>query len=367
MRGQLDELLVFQLVVVDAADLKYTLGQRTGLVEDHDLRLRKRLHVVRALDQHTGLARAADAREEAQRNADDQRTGAGDDQERQRAVDPDRPRGRIARDQIDDRRQNCQRQRRAAHGGGIDPRKFGDERLRPRLAGGRFFDQLQDLRDCRFAEVFRRADLQHAGHVDAAADDLLAGDDLTRQALAGQRAGVETGRALDDDAVDRHLFARLHDDHAADRNRIRVDLLKLAVCFDVGIVRADVHERRDVPAALADRVALEQLADLVEQHNGDGLGEVRVLFVDRQRDRTERGDGHQEVFVEHTAVADALGGLFQDIIADDQIRHGEQHDPHHAGHRDELRDQQQHDRDADPDQHFFLFLRHGEAHPFLLI
>ena len=46
MRGQLDELLVFQLVVVDAADLKYTLGQRTGLVEDHDLRLRKRLHVV---------------------------------------------------------------------------------------------------------------------------------------------------------------------------------------------------------------------------------------------------------------------------------------------------------------------------------
>ena len=57
----------------------------------------------------------------------------------------------------------------------------------------------------------------------------------------------------------------------------------------------------------------------------------------------------------------------QNFIADDQIRHGEQHDPHRAGHRDELRDQQQHDRDADPDQHFFLFLRHGEAHPFLLI
>ena len=173
--------------------------------------------IVRALDQHTGLARAADAREEAQRNADDQRAGAGDDQERQRAVDPDRPRGRIARDQIDDRRQDGQRQRRAAHGGGIDPRKFGDERLRPRLAGAddsstssRIFETV-DSPKFFVVRIFSTPDMSMQPLMTSSPGMIV-----TRQALAGQRAGIETGRALDDDAVDRHLFARLHDDHAAD-------------------------------------------------------------------------------------------------------------------------------------------------------
>ena len=49
---------------------------------------------------------------------------------------------------------------------------------------------------------------------------------------------------LDDDAVERNLFARLHDDDAADRDLIRVDLLELAVLLDVGVVRADVHRAR---------------------------------------------------------------------------------------------------------------------------
>ena len=42
---------------------------------------------------------------------------------------------------------------------------------------------------------------------------------------------------LDDNAVQRDLFAGLHDDDAADGDLIRVDLLELAVLFDVGVIR----------------------------------------------------------------------------------------------------------------------------------
>ena len=76
----------------------------------------------------------------------------------------------------------------------------------------------------------------------------------------------------------------------------------------------------DVPAALADGVALEQLADLVEQHDGDALDIVAALRPDGKEECAERRQCHQEVFVKCAAVDNALSGLFQDVIADDQIR-----------------------------------------------
>ena len=80
-RGVFQNLFVLQLVVVDAADLKDALGQGAGFIKDDNLGLREGLQVVGALDQHAGIARAADAGKEGERDADDQRAGAADDQE----------------------------------------------------------------------------------------------------------------------------------------------------------------------------------------------------------------------------------------------------------------------------------------------
>ena len=76
--------------------------------------------------------------------------------------------------------------------------------------------------------------------------------------------------------------------------------------LDVRVVGTDIHERGDAAAGLADRVALEQLADLIKEHNGDGLGIVAAPFIERQRDGTDGRNRHEKIFVEHLPVADAL-------------------------------------------------------------
>ena len=306
------------------------------------------------------MARAAEAREEAERDADDQRAGTRNDKERERAVDPHAPRGGIAHQKIDDRRKNGQRQRAVAHGGGVDAGKAGDERLGAGLVRAGVFHQLQNLGHRRLAEGLRGLDLQNARHVDAAADDLVAGHHVAREALARQRCGVERGRALDDLAVDGNFLTGLDGDDRADGHVVGVDLFELAVVLDVRVVGADVHQRRDVASGLADGVALEQLADLVEQHNGHGLVIVAALFIDGERDGADRGDRHQEVFVEHLMVADALPCLAQNVVADGEIRDEieDRGDDHRQ--RRELRDEEQHRRDQDAVKHLFLLFRHKD-------
>ncbi len=61
-RGVFQKLLLVERAVVNGGDLKDALRQRTGLVEDDDLRLGQRFEIVGALDQDALLAGAADAR-----------------------------------------------------------------------------------------------------------------------------------------------------------------------------------------------------------------------------------------------------------------------------------------------------------------
>ena len=354
------QLAVLHRAVVHARDLEHTLRERAGLVEDDDLGLGQRLQVVRALDENALVSCAAEAREEAERDADDQRAGTRNDKERERAVDPHTPGGGVAHQKIDDRGQNGQRQRAVAHGGSIDAGKPGDERLGAGFVRAGVFHQLQNLGHRRLAEGLRCPDLQNARHVDAAADDLVAGHHVAREALARQRRGVERGRALDDLTVDRNFLARLDGDDRADGHVVGIDLFELAVVLDVRVVGTDVHQRRDVAAGLADGVALEQLADLVEEHNGHGLGIVAALFIDGERDGADRGDRHQEVFVEHLMVADALPCLAQNVVADGDIGGEVERGGDERRHGNEFRGEEQHRRDQDAAKHLFLLFRHKD-------
>ena len=357
------QLLFGQRAVMHGCDLEDALRQRAGLVEDDDLRPGESLEIVGTLDQDALLTGPADAREEAQRDADDEGARAADDEEGKGTVDPLRPVRIQTRDHAPDRREDGQRQRRDADGGRINFREARDERLGAGFARAGVLDEIEDLRDRGLAERLRRADLQHAGHVDAAADDLVARADVARHALAGQSAGVEAGAALDDHAVERDLFARLNDDDAPDLDLVRVDLRELTVLLDVGVVRTNVHQGGDVPAGFADGVALEQLADLVEQHDRDALDIVAALRPDGQAERTERCQRHQEVFIKRAAVEDAFSGFFQDVVADDEIRRQIGDQLWNAGDGDEFQRNQHHCRNEDADQHLFLFLCHGRGLP----
>ena len=289
--------------MVDAADLKNAARERAGLVENDGLCLCQSLQIVRAFYQNALAARAAQTCEEAQRNADHQRAGAAYDEEGQRAIDPVGPvAAQTHEHDAHKRRQYRKRKRRVAHDGGVDPCKARDKLLRARLARAGAFNKLQYLRHCRFAEGLCRAHADKAAEIYAAAYDLVALGNVARQALAGQGAGVYGRAAGDDNAVDRHLFARLHDYDAAGLDLVGIDLLELSGNLDIRVVRADVHQRGYAAAAFADGVALEQLADLVKQHYQHRLVEVAAAAYDRKRDRADRGNGHQEVLVENAAV-----------------------------------------------------------------
>ena len=257
--------------MVDGGDLKDTPGQGAGLVEDHGGHVGQGFQVVGALDQDTGPAGSADTGEEGKGNGDHQGAGTGHDQEGQGTINPLAPKGGAAQNQADNGRKDCQGQGRIAHHGGIDPGELGDEILGLGLPGGGVFHQVQNLGDGGFTELLGGADFQNAIEVDAAADDFVAGLCLPGDALAGEGGGIQGGGALLYNAVDGDLFAGLDHDNGADFHLVRVHLFKNPVMLDIGVVRADVHQLADVPAALAHGVALEELANLVEEHHADGL------------------------------------------------------------------------------------------------
>ena len=72
-------------------DLLHTenaLGQRSGFVKHNGIGLGKSFQTVASLYENTHAGSAANAAEKAERDADDQCAGAGNDQKDQRAVQP---------------------------------------------------------------------------------------------------------------------------------------------------------------------------------------------------------------------------------------------------------------------------------------
>ena len=290
-----------------AGHLEHALGQGAGLVEHDGFYLGQRFQIVAALDQDAAAGSAADAAEEGEGNADDQRTGAADDQEGERTAHPDAP---LAGEQVG---QDGQSRRADADGGGIIPGELGDEVFRLGLFQAGVFHQLQNAGHGGLAEGLGYLHPQHLVLVHAAGDHIVAGTYPAGAALAGEGAGVDGAAALQHNAVQGDFFAGADQDHVAHGHGVRVHLLHAFTGLQVGVIGADVHQGGDVFPALAHRVALEQLADLVEQHNGGGLP---VLL---QGQRAHGGDGHEEVLVEDLALHHAQEGLAQHVIADDQI------------------------------------------------
>ena len=361
------QLLRRQRALVHRFHGEIALGDGAGLVKGHRPHLRQGLQIVGALDEDALIAGAAQAGEEAQRDADDHRAGAADDQEGAGPEHPVAPQGAgsgvtlhaHAGQHAEQGWQHGQGQGRVADDGGVIAGEFGDEVFGLGLAGGGVLHQIQDLGGGGLVEFRGGADAQVAGHVDAAAEHVAVHPHFPGQALAGEGGGVQSGNALHHHAVQGHLFAGVHHDDAADLHLVRVHPLQLAVDLKVGIVGPDVHQLGDVAAALAHGVALEQLAHLIKQHDG------HAFAVFPQHDGAHGGHGHEEVLVEHLAVFDAQEGLAQDVVAHQQVGYEEQQEdgPFRQGRvYDVLGDQvQRHEeqgRDDDPPQQVLLFFVH---------
>ena len=301
-RGILQQFLLRHRAVMDRGHLKLALGQRAGLIKHHHACPGQFLQVVRSLHQDAGLSGAADSGKEAQRNADHQCARAADHQEGQRPVNPVAPFRIQAQEQPAHRRRKHRKRQRAEH----DCRRIVLRKPRDKVLGAGFpragiFHEIEDLRYRTLTEFPCGADLQHAAHIHAAADHLIAGLHIPRQAFTGQGAGIQRSRPFFHNAVDRDLFPGLDRNQRTDLHLVRIHPRQLSVLHDVRVIRPDIHHFADVPAAFAHRIALEQLADLVKQHHRNSFHIVPGL---RQTDgqRTDGCHRHQEVLIEYLAV-----------------------------------------------------------------
>ena len=205
----------------------------------------------------------------------------------------------------------------------VIPGEARDETLGAGLLLARVLHQLEDAGHGRFGEGGLHLDADHAGHVDAARNRRNAGFDHGRHALAGKRARVELAFAFHDLAVERDALAGLDDDHIAHGHRRRIDLYEIAlVVLDVGEVGGDVHHGGDRLARLVGRVAFEQLAYLVEEHDRRAFGHMGLSFgKEDQSEGAECGNRHEQILVEGLSVDDAVPGFGEHVVAGQQVGH----------------------------------------------
>ena len=352
------KLLILQLTVVDPVDFKYAFGERPCLVKYNQLCLRQCFQIIRSFDQNSRIARAANPRKETKRNTDDQRARTADHKKCQGTVYPGSPvRRKPEKQHSGKRRQKRQSQCTVTDDRRIIFGKFRDKRFRSGFVRCGILHQFQNLRYRRFAKLLCRLHTQNTGHIDTSADDLLALHDLPRQALPGQRACVQCGISVHNDAVDRHFLSRLYDDLRSDRHLVGIDSHQFALLFHICIIRTDVHQFADIFTALSDRIALEQFSDLIEQHDRDRFG---IISGSRKPDgdRTKRCDDHQEILIENPSVQNPAECLSQNVISDHQIRDHIQYKTQDSRRRKQFQYDHHHCRDQNPRKHFFLLLIH---------
>ena len=145
-------------------------------------------------------------------------------------------------------------------------------------------------------------ELDAAVRADTAADGRFADLYAARNRFPGQRGGVEIGLAFDDNAVERDPLTDADDDGLADKNVVGLNLNFAAVTENRGVVRTEVHQLLDRPARTLLSVFLKQLADAVQNHDGDRLG---VLAHGKC---TEGRNGHQKIFREQMSAHQILRG-----------------------------------------------------------
>ena len=132
----------------------------------------------------------------------------------------------------------------------------------------------------------------------------------------------------------------------------------VTVTLYIRVIRTDIHQVTDISSALSNCIALEQLADLIKQHNS-----YTFLIIAKQNGADSR-DRHQKVFIKYLLIADTFPRLFQNIVSDHQVRNHKQHKLQPALCRKQRQHDDQRCRHDDTDQHFFLLLVHNLfSHP----
>ena len=304
------EDLVFALArsLCDTSDFEFPFGQGAGLIEDSGFGIREGFHDGAALKEDAFFRCGADAGEEGERDGDDERAGAADDEEGECGVDAFFPvSGK------EERWKDCDGDRDEDDDRGVDAGEAGDESVDLWLAGDGIFDGVEDATDHGFSEDFFDLDADGASHIDAAGVYAVADGGEDRLRLAGDGGGVDLGLAFGNDAVKRDAVAGADEKDIADFGFFGRDGLGAAFGHALDDFRAQVDGVHDLVAAAVGSEVLEIFTDAVEEHDADGFR----VFVDREG--TDGRDGHEEGLIEEFPMGNVFERGVDDGAAQNEV------------------------------------------------
>ena len=264
------------------------------------------------------LSASANAREQGERNAEDECTRIGNDQEGQAGMYPARPFAGDKRGNEggQDGEQNDDR--------GVDAGEAQETALHLGRVGSSGFHSFQNAGDQCVGQGVRDFELKCARTVDAAGYDRGVGGNRHRGSAARDGGGVQTALTGADDTVQRDAVARTNEQQIADlrfssRNGVNDTLIVDAV----NDFRAHINGRQDVAAMLCDRALFEPHAQTVDQHDQSGFD------ISAHGDDAQRRERQQYVGVKHAAIFDRAQCGQQDVSAQNDIgqaenKHGNQ-------------------------------------------
>ena len=129
---------------------------------------------------------------------------------------------------------------------------------------------------------------------------------------------VQQALALQHRTVQRHPVTGPHQHHVAGQGVLGRDRAHFAPLHQVDDLGAQIQRLHDIAAALFHSLVLKIFTNAVENHNAQRLG----IIADGKG--AQRGDAHQEIFVQRPAVDEVDGGLLQHAPAAVDIAHHEQ-------------------------------------------
>ncbi len=280
--GERQQILLANLVRINARHLRLAHRQGAGLVERHLLHLRQLLQCGTALNQRPTACGGRQSGGDGRRGGDHQRTRAANQQQGQPFVDPALP-GRAEQQ----RRHYGHQQGNQHNHRGIDPAEAVDEALHRGAALFRLFDQLQDAVDSAVARFGQDRQLYQTIDAGGPRRDFFARRTVHRNGFAGEGAFIKAGRGGEQRPVSRQTtpggnFNHIPRTQRGNRHGFAFAINDLSCGF-----RLQRHQRADPFTRPACRPAFEPLANQKQQQDH------RRFRRGADKQRPDGGHAHQ--------------------------------------------------------------------------
>ena len=212
-------------------------------------------------------------------------------------------------------RNNSKRQSGKHDNRGINPSKSGNKVLCLGLLLRSLFDKLENLRYRGIFKALCGFYTKKAFSVNTTGNNCISRENGARYGLPCKSCRIHHTFSTPYDPVHSNLFSRFNEKNVSDFHFIRIYGFYAAVFpFYIGIFRNNVHQLLNRSTTLPHGIALEELSDLIKNHNRNSFRKLSC------KKSTYRGNGHKQSVIKRAAVFDSEKTFPYHIISTDKIR-----------------------------------------------